>query len=119
MEASTVVGILVVAAGAALMAAGVARRGRAVRPLHPARARAATERAHSRVLLRAAGLAIASARDAAGHGEPAVVTVEDVLRLAAERFGHTEVRRADAAAALRLQYERASCAAYCVTDAYG
>ncbi|WP_329124236.1 hypothetical protein [Streptomyces sp. NBC_01353] len=119
MDASTVVGVLVVAGGAALMATGAARKGRAVRPLRPARARAAAERADSRVLLRAAGMAIASARDAAGHGEPAIVTVEDVMRLAVEHFGRTEVPREQAAAALRLQYERAACATDCVTDAFG
>jgi hypothetical protein len=119
MDAATVVGILVVALGAALMATGALRQGRAVRPLHPARARAAAERARFRVLLRAAGMAIASARDAAGHGEPAIVTVEDVMRLAADHFGHVEVSRDHAAAALRHQYERAACAADCVTDAYG
>ncbi|MEU9859785.1 hypothetical protein AB0D99_02860 [Streptomyces sp. NPDC047971] len=118
MDASTVVGVLVVAGGAALMATGVARKGRAIRPLRPARARAAAERADSRVLLRAAGMAIASARETAGHGEPAIVTVEDVMRLMADHVGRAEVPREQAAAALRLQYERAACARDCVTDAF-
>lgn len=119
MDGATAVGILVMAVGVALMATGAVRKGRAVRPLHAGRARAAADRAHARVLLRAAGMAIASARDAAGHGEPAIVTVEDVMRLAAEHFGHSEVPRDHAAAALRDAYERAACAADCVTDADG
>lgn len=118
MNGGTVAGILVVVSGTALMAAGALRKGRAVRPLSAARARAVAERDYARHLLRSAAMAIASARGAAGQGEPAIVTVEDVMRVARERYGYGEVGRPHAAAALRLQYEQAECAADCVTDAY-
>ncbi|WP_254705630.1 hypothetical protein [Streptomyces vilmorinianum] len=119
MSAETVAEVLVMAAGVALMATGTVRKGRALRPLSAPRARAASERHHTRLLRRAAGLAIAAARRAAGDGEPVVVTVEDVMRVADEHFGHTVVDRPGAAAALRHAYERGACAADCVTDAYG
>ncbi|MCT4357598.1 hypothetical protein M5362_31320 [Streptomyces sp. Je 1-79] len=119
LHAETVVGLLIVAGGAGLMVLGAVRKGRAVRPLRPARAWAAAQRNQWRVLRRAAGMAIASAREAAGAGEPAIVTVEDVLRLADERFAHPDVAPHLAAAALRHEYERGACARDCVTDAYG
>ncbi|MFE5618660.1 hypothetical protein [Streptomyces sp. NPDC056524] len=119
LHAETVVGILVVAAGAGLMALGAVRQGRGVRSWSPARAWAAAERGQQRVLRRAAGMAIASARGAAGAGEPVIVTVEDVLRLADEHFAHPDMDPRLAAAALRDAYERGACARDCVTDAYG
>ncbi|MDT9689049.1 hypothetical protein Q5762_11990 [Streptomyces sp. P9(2023)] len=119
LHAGTAVGILVVATGVGLMALGAARQGRSVRPLAPARAWAADRRDHWRVLRRAAGMAIASARGAAGAGEPAIITVSDVLRLADEHFAHPNADPHLAAAALRHEYERYACARDCVTDAYG
>ncbi|MEU7006509.1 hypothetical protein [Streptomyces sp. NPDC046332] len=119
LHAETVVGILVVAAGAGLMALGAARQGCAVRPMAPARAWAAAQREQRRVLRRAAGMAIASARGVAGAGEPAIVTVDDVLRLADEHFARPNADPHLAAAALRHAYERGACARDCVTDAYG
>ncbi|MFE5969246.1 hypothetical protein [Streptomyces sp. NPDC056463] len=119
LHAETVVGILVVAAGAGFMALGALRQGCGVRSWYPARAWAAAEREQQRVLRRAAGMAIASARGAAGAGEPVIVTVEDVLRLADEHFAHPDMDPRLAAAALRDAYERGACARDCVTDAYG
>ncbi|MFD3943238.1 hypothetical protein [Streptomyces sp. NPDC058579] len=119
LQAGTAVGILVVAAGIGLMALGAARQGRSARPLAPARAWAAMEREHWRVLRRAAGMAIASARGAAGAGEPAIITVSDVLRLADEHFDRPNADPHLAAAALRHEYERGACARDCMTDAYG
>ncbi|MEV4947770.1 hypothetical protein [Streptomyces sp. NPDC053755] len=118
MSADTAVGVLIVAGGTALIAVGVLRRGRAVQPLSAERARAVAERRAARALLRAADLAIATARGAAGPGEPAIVTVEDVVRVAREHFGQDDVDRPRAAAALRCQYERGDYAADCMTDAY-
>ncbi|MFI9004351.1 hypothetical protein [Streptomyces sp. NPDC053541] len=109
---------LVVTPGALLVAAGALRRGRARRPFAPRRARSFAWRAYTRALTRSAEQALLSARRAASPGEPAVVTVGDVLRLADERFGYDEVEREDAAAALRHAYERAGSPADCVTDAY-
>ncbi|MFC8277992.1 hypothetical protein ACFUJR_36780 [Streptomyces sp. NPDC057271] len=119
LHAETVMGILVVAAGAGLMALGALRQGRAVRPPAPARARAAARRDRQRVLRRAAAMAITSARRAAGAGEPAIVTVDDVLRLAHEHFARPDMDPRLAAAALRHAYERGACARDCVTDAFG
>lgn len=113
-----VLGVLVVVAGAVLMAAGARWKGRAVRPLAPRRARALAWQAYVRALSRSAELAVTAARGRAGRGEPAIVTVEDVVRLAHQRFGYEEVAREHAAAALRHAYERAGCAADTVTDAY-
>ncbi|MFJ3903805.1 hypothetical protein [Streptomyces sp. NPDC090025] len=118
LNASVLVGSLIFLVGAALIAVGALSQGRSVRPLLPRRARAMAWREYGRALARSAELAVAQARDAAGRGEPAVVTVEDVVRLADERFGYDEVVWEDAAAALRHAYERAGCAADCVTDAY-
>lgn len=111
-------GALVVVAGAVVVAAGVRWKGRAVRPPAPRRARRAAWQGYVRALTRSAELAISSARGAAGRGEPAIVTVESVVRLAHERFGYEEVSRAHAAAALRHAYERGRCADDCMTDAY-
>ncbi|MGW6564701.1 hypothetical protein [Streptomyces sp. NPDC054975] len=119
LQTGTAVGILAVAAGVGLMVLGAARQGRAARPWAPARAWPATEGEHWRVLRRAAGMAIASARGAAGTGEPAIITVSDVLRLAAEHFDHPNGNPHLAAAALRHEYERGACAQDCMTDAYG
>ncbi|MFI8520599.1 hypothetical protein ACIGEZ_22640 [Streptomyces sp. NPDC085481] len=118
MSFDAAVGVLVVVTGAVLVAAGVLWKGRAVRPLAPRRARSIAWERYVRALTRSAELAIASARGAAGRGEPAIVTVESVVRLAHERFGYEEVNRAHAAAALRHAYERGRCAADCMTDAY-
>lgn len=110
--------LAVIAPGALLMAAGVVWKGRAVRPLSRVRARTVDARRFHRHLNRSADLAIASARDAAGRGEPAIVTVADVLRVLDERFGYEDVPRRQAGEALRRRYERAGCATDCVTDAY-
>ncbi|MFJ9823125.1 hypothetical protein ACIRSU_01965 [Streptomyces sp. NPDC101160] len=118
MSPDAVLGVLVVMAGAVLMAAGARWKGRAVRPLAPRRARALAWQAYVRALSRSAELAVTGARSRAGRGEPAIVTVEDVVRLAHQRFGYEEVAREHAAAALRHAYERAGCAADTVTDAY-
>ncbi|MFF7178395.1 hypothetical protein [Streptomyces sp. NPDC008121] len=118
MSADTAIGVLILAGGAALIAAGVLRKGRAVQPLSPRRARAVDERRSARALLRAADLALATAREAAGPGEPAIVTVEDVIRVAEDHFGQVDVPRSRAAAALRCEYERGDYATDCMTDAY-
>ncbi|MEU8542527.1 hypothetical protein AB0C52_21530 [Streptomyces sp. NPDC048717] len=111
-------GSLVFLFGAVLMAAGARWKGRSVRPIAPRRARNLAWRAYVRALARSAELAVAVARRGAGRGEPAIVTVEDVVRLAHERFGYEEVDRAHAAAALREVYERQGRSADTVTDAY-
>ena len=118
LGADTVVGLLVIGSGVVLMAAGVVWKGRAVRPLSRVRARTVDARLYHRHLLRAADLAIASSRAAAGPGEPAIVTVDDVLRVLDEQFGYVWVPHWQARDALRRQYERAECARDCVTDAY-
>ncbi|MFF0752825.1 hypothetical protein [Streptomyces sp. NPDC004267] len=118
MSPDTVLGVLVVAAGAVVMAAGARWKGRSVRPLAPRRARTLAWQAYVRALARSADLAVTAARGTAGRGEPAIVTVDDVVRLAERRFGYEEVSREHAAAALRHAYERAGCAADTVTDAY-
>jgi hypothetical protein len=100
------------------MAAGIVWKGRAVRPLSRRRARTADARRYRRHLLRSADEAIAAARAAAGPGEPAIVTVDDVLRVLDERFGYVDVPPWQAGAALQRRYERAGCARDCVTDAY-
>ncbi|MGW0119738.1 hypothetical protein [Streptomyces sp. NPDC003327] len=113
------VGVAVALVGAGLMVAGVVWKGRAVRPFAASRARSAAHRAYARDLLRAADQVIASARRAAGDGEPAIVTVAAVERLVRERYGHEEIAPGHAAAALRRRYEQGRCAVDCVTDAYG
>ncbi|MEV6330575.1 hypothetical protein [Streptomyces sp. NPDC051909] len=118
MSPDAAFGALVVATGVLIVAVGARWKGRAARPLAPRRARALAWQAYTRALTRSAELALVTARDAAGRGEPTVVTVGDVVRLAEERFGYDEVVREDAAAALRHAYERAGRPADCVTDAY-
>lgn len=118
VSADTVLGALVVLTGTGLIAAGARWTGRATRPIAPRRARAHAWRAYVRAVNRSAELALTTARHTAGRGEPAIVTVEDVVRLAEERFGYEEVDRAHAAAALRAVYEREGCAADTVTDAW-
>ncbi|MFF4169462.1 hypothetical protein [Streptomyces sp. NPDC001744] len=102
-----------------LIAAGVAWKGRAARPFAASRARRFAQREYARDLQRAADRVIATARRSAGEGEPAIVTVEAVVRTAEEHYGHSGVERRHAAAALRRRYEHGRCATDCVTDAYG
>jgi hypothetical protein len=63
-------------------------------------------------------MAIAEARRRAARGEPAIVTVGDVTRLACQHYGHHFVGREEAAAALRQRYEAADCRVDCMTDAF-
>ncbi|MEU7297345.1 hypothetical protein AB0A76_29830 [Streptomyces exfoliatus] len=114
-----VVGVSVGLVGVGLVVAGVVWKGRAVRPFAASRARSAAQREYARDLQRAADQVIATARRSAGEGEPAIVTVEAVVRTTRERYGYTEVERPHAAAALRRRYEHWRCAVDCVTDAYG
>ncbi|MER6678048.1 hypothetical protein [Streptomyces sp. NPDC000983] len=111
-------GLLFIALGLVLVAAGFVWRGRVLRPLSAKRARAAAIRDRSRNLLRAADMAIAEARRRASRGEPAIVTVEDVTRVACRHYGHHFVEREEAAAALRQRYEAADCRVDCMTDAF-
>jgi hypothetical protein len=111
-------GLLFIALGLALVAAGFVWRGRVLRPLSVKRARAAVIRERSRNLLRSADVAIAEARRRAARGEPAIVTVKDVTRVACQRYGHLFVEREEAAAALRQRYEAADCRVDCMTDAF-
>ncbi|MEW1696388.1 hypothetical protein ACIQCR_11615 [Streptomyces sp. NPDC093249] len=114
-----VVGVLIALCGVGLITAGVLWKGRAVRPFAASRARSVAQREYARDLQRAADQVIAAARRAAGEGEPAIVTVEDVVRTTRERYGYPDVERCHAAAALRRRFEHWRCAADCVTDAYG
>ncbi|MEH0532841.1 hypothetical protein QBA75_40140 [Streptomyces stelliscabiei] len=75
-------------------------------------------RERSRNLLRSADTAIAAARRRAAHGEPAIVTVADVTRVARQHYGYLLVEREEAAAALRQRYEAADCLVDCMTDAF-
>jgi hypothetical protein len=112
-------GLLFVALGLVLVTAGLLWRGRALRPLSAERARAAARRDRSRNLLRSADMAITEARrQAAARGEPAIVTVGDVTRVACRHYGHLFVEHEEAAAALRRRYEAADCRADCMTDAF-
>ncbi|MFE6937578.1 hypothetical protein [Streptomyces chartreusis] len=111
-------GLLFVALGLILVAAGYVWRGRVLRPLSAKRAQAAVIRDRSRNLLRSADMAIAGARRQAAHGEPAIVTVQDVTRVARQHYGYRFVKREEAAAALRQRYEAADCRADCMTDAF-
>ncbi|MFF2774110.1 hypothetical protein ACFVU3_04305 [Streptomyces sp. NPDC058052] len=111
-------GVFLIGPGLALIAAGIVWKGRAVRPFAARRAGRMAHDAYVRDLERATEQAIVAARRAAGDGEPAIVTVEAVERLARERYGHEHVPRQDAAAALRRGFRRYGCAADCVTDAY-
>ncbi|MEF9881119.1 hypothetical protein [Streptomyces sp. P9-A4] len=105
--------------GVGLMTAGVIWKGRAARPFAASRARTMAQREYARNLQRAADQVISVARRSAGEGEPAIVTVEAVVRMTRERYGYAEVERPHAAAALRRRFEHWRCAADCVTDAYG
>ncbi|GGZ02580.1 hypothetical protein ACWEWL_28830 [Streptomyces rochei] len=111
-------GLLFVALGLVLVAAGYIWRGRVLRPLSAKRAQAAVVRDRSRNLLRSADMAIAEARRRAAHDEPAIVTVGDVTRVARRHYGYLVVEREEAAAALRRRYEASDCWADCVTDAF-
>lgn len=111
-------GLLFVAFGSVLVAAGVIWKGRVLRPLSMKRTQAAAIRDRSRNLLRSADMAIAEARRRAERGEPAIVTVGDVTRVAYRHYGHVLVEREEAAAALRQRYEAAGCRADCMTDAF-
>ncbi|MFJ8659972.1 hypothetical protein [Streptomyces sp. NPDC093795] len=113
------VGVLVAVVGVGLMVAGAVWKGRAVRPFAASRARSMAQREYARDLQRAADAVIAAARRSAGEGEPAIVTVEAVVRTTRERYGYAVVERRHAAAALRRRFEHWRCAADCVTDAYG
>ncbi|MFI8529759.1 hypothetical protein ACIGMX_05790 [Streptomyces aquilus] len=111
-------GLLFIALGLVLVAAGFVWQGGALRPLSTKRARAAAMRDRSRNLLRSADMAIAEARRRAARDEPAIVTVEDVTRVACRHYGHLFVEREEAAAALRQRYEAADCRVDCMTDAF-
>ena len=115
---NVVVGSLVFLIGAGLIAAGAVWKGRAVRPFAASRARSVAQREYARDLQRAADHVIATARRSAGDGEPAIVTVEAVVRVTRERYGYTAVEQRHAAAALRRRFEHWRCAVDCVTDAY-
>ncbi|MFF0559996.1 hypothetical protein [Streptomyces sp. NPDC004266] len=117
-DAGAVGWALLFLSGAGVMAAGVVRKGRAVRPFAASRARSVARREYDRDLRRAADHVIAEARRSAGEGEPAIVAVGAVVRTAEERYGRTEVERWHAAAVLRQRFEHWRCAADCVTDAY-
>ncbi|MFD6174324.1 hypothetical protein [Streptomyces coeruleorubidus] len=110
-------GLLFIALGLALVAAGFVWRGRVLRPLSVKRAQAAVIRERSRNLLRSADMAIAEARRRAARGEPAIVTVKDVTRVACQHYG-LFVEREEAVAALRQRYEAADCRVDCMTDAF-
>ncbi|MEK9521498.1 hypothetical protein ACIOMM_08185 [Streptomyces sp. NPDC087908] len=114
-----IVGVLVFLLGVGLIVAGMVWKGRAVRPFAASRARSVAQREYARDLQRAADHVIARARRSAGEGEPAIVTVEAVVRTTQDRYGYAEVERRHAAAALRRRFEHGRCAADCVTDAFG
>ncbi|MFE6222889.1 MULTISPECIES: hypothetical protein [unclassified Streptomyces] len=111
-------GVFLLGPGVALVVAGLVWKGRAVRPFAARRAGRMAHAAYVRDLERAVEQAIVAARRAAGEGEPAIVTVSAVERLARERYGLEHVEREHAAAALRRGFRRYGCAADCVTDAY-
>ncbi|MDQ1032719.1 hypothetical protein QF035_010301 [Streptomyces umbrinus] len=110
-------GLLFVALGLVLVAAGFLWRGRVLRPVSVNRAQAAVTRDRSRNLLRSADMAIAEARRRAAGGEPAIVTVGDVTRAACQHYG-LFAEREEAAAALRQRHEAADCRLDCTTDAF-
>ncbi|GGY58092.1 hypothetical protein [Streptomyces omiyaensis] len=112
-------GVFLIGPGLALIVAGIVWKGRAVRPFAARRAGRMAHAAYLRDLERATEQVIVAARLAAGEGEPAIVTVAAVERLARERYGHEHVERHHAAAALRRGFRRYGCAADCVTDARG
>ncbi|CAM5504079.1 MULTISPECIES: hypothetical protein [Streptomyces] len=106
------------AAGSLTVLLALLLRGRATRPWWRARAERAALARRPRELRRAADMAIATARRAAGPGEPALVRVAAVREVAVSHFGHRHVSHPEAAAALRARYERSGCARDCFTDAY-
>ncbi|MFC7303823.1 hypothetical protein ACFQVC_06290 [Streptomyces monticola] len=110
--------LVVVATGMALIAAGVLWRGWIRLPFSPRRAHRYLADRYRRDLLRAADMAIVSARRSAAADEPAIVLVADVVRIMNHHFGHGHVPRHQAALALRTCYDHAGCRADCVTDAY-
>ncbi|MFD4110401.1 hypothetical protein ACFWWU_30205 [Streptomyces sp. NPDC058650] len=112
------IGVLVPLVGLGLITAGVVWKGRAVRPFAASRARSVAQREYARDLQRAADHVITTARRSAGDGEPAIVTVEAVVRVTQDRYGYVAVERLHAAAALRQRFEHWRCAVDCVTDAY-
>ncbi len=107
-----------VTAGVLLVLCGLFWRGRIRRPFAPSRAQAAQDRVYARELRRAADLAIAAARRQAAPDEPAIIRVDDVIRVMSTHFGRYPVPRALAAAALRERFEAGGCSTDCVTDAY-
>ncbi|MGW0291142.1 hypothetical protein [Streptomyces tuirus] len=111
-------GLLFIVLGLVLVAVGFVWRGGVLRPLSAKRAQAAAIRDRSRNLLRSADMAIAEARRRAAHGEPAIVTVHDVTRVACQHYGQLFVEREEAAAALRKRFEAAGCRVDCMTDAF-
>ncbi|MEU6378910.1 hypothetical protein [Streptomyces sp. NPDC046909] len=112
-------GLLFAALGLVLVAVGCVWRGRVLRPLSVKRAEEAAVRDRSRNLRRAADMAIAEARRRATRGEPAIVTVADVTRVACRHYGYAAVGREEATAALRRRFEDADCWRDCMTDAFG
>jgi hypothetical protein len=110
--------LLFIVLGLVLVAVGCVWRGGVLRPLSVKRAQAAVSRDRSRNLLCSADMAIAEARRRAARGEPAIVTVGDVTRVAYQHYGHLFEEREEVAAALRLRYEAADCRADCMTDAF-
>ncbi|MEU6682934.1 hypothetical protein [Streptomyces sp. NPDC046832] len=110
-------GLLFVALGLVLVAVGFVWRGRVLRPLSAKRANAAAIRDRSRSLLRSADMAIGEARRRAARGEPVIVRVDDVTRVASGHYG-LDVEREEAAVALRQRYEAADCRRDCMTDAF-
>ncbi|MFJ9175641.1 hypothetical protein [Streptomyces sp. NPDC102360] len=108
---------------AAALAAGfiflfvLAVTGRTTEPWNRARAEAYERRRYPVALRRACDMAIAEARRRARPGEPAIVTVADVLDLMEEHFGFPDVTRYEASAALRERFAARGCDADCVTDA--
>ncbi|MFE5812958.1 hypothetical protein ACFQ6S_05990 [Streptomyces sp. NPDC056479] len=111
-------GLLFVALGLVLVAAGFVWRGRVLRPLSVKRAQAAETRDRSRNLLRSADMAIAEARRRAAQGETAIVTVGNVTKVAFQHYGDFFVEHEEAAAALRQRFEAADCRVDCMTDAF-
>ncbi|MFE6174630.1 hypothetical protein [Streptomyces sp. NPDC056464] len=63
-------------------------------------------------------MAIAEARRRAAQGEPAIVTVGDVTKVAFQQYGDFFVEHEEAAAALRQRFEAADCRVDCMTDAF-
>src|SRR3954466_16275542 len=108
-------GLLFVALGLILVAAGYVWRGRVLRPLSAKRAQAAVNRDRSRRLLRSADIAHAEARRQAARGEPAIVSVGDMCKVACQHYGHF-VEHEEAAAALRQRFDPADRWVACITD---